>query len=83
MGILVDLLSHSTITGFMGGTATIITFQQLKGMLGMTHFTRHTDIISVIRSVIKNRHEVCNSTFIYLFLETREQINYSFWIWAG
>lgn len=63
MGILVDLLSHSTITGFMGGTATIITLQQLKGMLGMTHFTRRTDIVSVIRSVINNRDEVCNSHF--------------------
>ncbi|RVX11033.1 putative sulfate transporter 3.5 [Vitis vinifera] len=30
LGILVDFLSHSTITGFMGGTATIICLQQLK-----------------------------------------------------
>jgi hypothetical protein len=59
LGILVDFLSHSTITGFMGGTALIICLQQLKGMFGLTHFTSHTDVISVLRSVFKYRAEVC------------------------
>ncbi|EEF47039.1 probable sulfate transporter 3.5 [Ricinus communis] len=57
MGILVDFLSHSTITGFMGGTATLIILQQLKGMLGMKHFTTKTDVVSVLTAVFKNRHE--------------------------
>ncbi|CAD5332170.1 unnamed protein product [Arabidopsis thaliana] len=35
LGILVDFLSHSTITGFMGGTAIIILLQQLKGIFGL------------------------------------------------
>jgi MFS superfamily sulfate permease-like transporter len=54
----VDFLSRSTITGFMGGTATIIILQQLKGMLGMKHFTPKTDLVSVMRSIFYYRHEV-------------------------
>ncbi|XP_027173937.1 probable sulfate transporter 3.5 [Coffea eugenioides] len=57
LGILVDFLSHSTITGFMGGTAVLICLQQLKGMLGLKHFTTHTDCVSVVRAVFKNRKE--------------------------
>jgi len=53
----VDFLSHSTITGFMGGTATIICLQQLKGFFGLNHFTNKTDVISVMHAIIKNRKE--------------------------
>ncbi|KAG9145675.1 hypothetical protein Leryth_027219 [Lithospermum erythrorhizon] len=58
LGILVDFLSHSTIVGFMGGTATLICLQQLKGMLGLQHFTQHTDVIHVIKAVVKNHKEM-------------------------
>jgi len=54
----VDFLSRSTITGFMGGTAAIIILQQLKGMLGMKHFTSKTDVVSVVRSIFLYRDEV-------------------------
>ncbi|KDP32302.1 hypothetical protein JCGZ_13227 [Jatropha curcas] len=57
LGILVDFLSHSTITGFMGGTATLICLQQLKGMLGLTHFTTKTDVVSVLHAVFQHRDE--------------------------
>nr|GMC58778.1 probable sulfate transporter 3.5 [Ipomoea batatas]GMC63445.1 probable sulfate transporter 3.5 [Ipomoea batatas] len=57
LGIIVDFLSHSTITGFMGGTAMLICLQQLKGMLGLQHFTTHTDMVSVLRAVFRNRNE--------------------------
>ncbi|XVE70361.1 hypothetical protein DITRI_Ditri10aG0066700 [Diplodiscus trichospermus] len=57
LGILVDFLSHSTITGFMGGTAIIICLQQLKGIFGLKHFTSHTDVVSVIRAVFSYRKE--------------------------
>ncbi|KAL3535768.1 hypothetical protein ACH5RR_004229 [Cinchona calisaya] len=57
LGILVDFLSHSTITGFMGGTAILICLQQMKGMLGLKHFTTHTDCVSVLRAVFRNRNE--------------------------
>ncbi|VVB17097.1 unnamed protein product [Arabis nemorensis] len=58
LGLLVDFLSHSTITGFMGGTAIIILLQQLKGLLGLEHFTHKTDVVSVIHSVVTNRVEL-------------------------
>ncbi|GAB2300404.1 Probable sulfate transporter 3.5 [Dionaea muscipula] len=57
LGFLVDFLSHSTITGFMGGTAIIIILQQLKGFLGFIHFTQKTDAISVLHFVFANRKE--------------------------
>ncbi|THG09199.1 hypothetical protein TEA_029793 [Camellia sinensis var. sinensis] len=57
LGILVDFLSHSTITGFMGGTATIICLQQLKGMFGLKHFTTKTDVVSVLRTIFSHRNE--------------------------
>ncbi|KAK9706049.1 hypothetical protein RND81_07G101400 [Saponaria officinalis] len=57
LGILVDFLSHSTITGFMGGTAVIICLQQLKGVFGLSHFTTKTDLISVLKAVFSHRDE--------------------------
>jgi sulfate transporter 3 len=62
LGILVDFLSHSTITGFMGGTAIIICLQQLKGFFGLTHFTNKTVVISVMHAIFKNKNEVCRKT---------------------
>ncbi|KAK9697735.1 hypothetical protein RND81_08G057600 [Saponaria officinalis] len=57
LGFLVDFLSHSTITGFMGGTAVIISLQQLKGIFGISHFTTKTDVVSVLKTVFIRRHE--------------------------
>ncbi|XP_042379560.1 low affinity sulfate transporter 3-like [Zingiber officinale] len=51
LGFVVDFLSHATIVGFMGGAAIVIGLQQLKGLLGISHFTNNTDIVSVIRAV--------------------------------
>ncbi|XP_004512962.1 probable sulfate transporter 3.5 [Cicer arietinum] len=58
LGILVDFFSHSTITGFMGGTAVILILQQLKGIFGLKHFSSKTNIIAVIQGIIANRHEI-------------------------
>ncbi|XP_074280983.1 putative sulfate transporter 3.5 [Silene latifolia] len=57
LGFLVDFLSHSTITGFMGGTAVIISLQQLKGIFGLSHFTTKTDVVSVLTAVFTHRKE--------------------------
>ncbi|KAK4481206.1 hypothetical protein RD792_012088 [Penstemon davidsonii] len=57
LGILVDFLSHSTITGFMGGTALLIILQQMKGMLGMKHFTHKTGFVDVVRAIFHYRDE--------------------------
>ncbi|KAF1870255.1 hypothetical protein Lal_00003461 [Lupinus albus] len=50
-GFLVDYLSHATIVGFLAAAALGIGLQQLKGLLGIKHFTNKTDLISVMKSV--------------------------------
>lgn len=42
----------------MGGTATLIILQQMKGLLGLKHFTKTTGVVSVIRSILQNWDEV-------------------------
>ncbi|XP_020595950.1 low affinity sulfate transporter 3-like [Phalaenopsis equestris] len=51
LGFLADFLSRAAIVGFMGGAAMVIGLQQLKGLLGLTHFTNKTDIVSVTKAV--------------------------------
>lgn len=58
LGFIVDFLSHATIVGFMAGAATVVCLQQLKGILGLNHFTHETDVVSVLRSVFSQTHEV-------------------------
>ncbi|XP_055832847.1 sulfate transporter 3.1-like [Solanum dulcamara] len=57
LGFIVDFLSHATIVGFMGGAATVVILQQLKGILGLEHFTHATDVVSVLRSVFSQTHQ--------------------------
>ncbi|TQE14084.1 hypothetical protein C1H46_000003 [Malus baccata] len=56
LGFLVDFLSHAAIVGFVAGAAIIIGLQQLKGLLGITHFPTTTDIISVMEAVWASFH---------------------------
>ncbi|KAH7565742.1 hypothetical protein JRO89_XS08G0010000 [Xanthoceras sorbifolium] len=60
LGFLVDFLSHASIVGFMAGAAIVIGLQQLKGLIGITHFTNKTDIISVLKAVLKSVHHPWN-----------------------
>ncbi|KAK8642809.1 hypothetical protein V6N13_012141 [Hibiscus sabdariffa] len=57
LGFLIDFFSHAAIVGFMAGAAVTIALQQLKGFLGITHFTKKSDIVSVMRSVWSNIDE--------------------------
>ncbi|KAJ9182164.1 hypothetical protein P3X46_006189 [Hevea brasiliensis] len=57
LGFIVDFLSHATIVGFMGGAATVVCLQQLKGILGLIHFTHRTDLVSVMRSIFSQTHQ--------------------------
>lgn len=57
LGFLVDFLSHAAIVGFMGGAAIVIGLQQLKGLLGISHFTNSTDVVSVTKAVWVALHE--------------------------
>ncbi|KAH7686572.1 sulfate transporter 3 protein [Dioscorea alata] len=91
LGFLVDFLSRSTITGFMGGTAILIILQQLKGMLGMQHFTDKTDVVSVIHAVFHYRADwqwqsfVVGLIFLTFLLGTRhlkKKVPRLFWVSA-
>ncbi|CAL5189373.1 unnamed protein product [Lathyrus oleraceus] len=62
LGFLVDFLSHAALVGFMAGAAIIIGLQQLKGLLGITHFTTKTDAVSVLVSVYKSLHQQITSS---------------------
>ncbi|KAK3230817.1 hypothetical protein Dsin_002698 [Dipteronia sinensis] len=56
LGFLVDFLSHAVVVGFMAGAAIVIGLQQLKGLLGISHFTTKTDVVSVLESVFTSFH---------------------------
>ncbi|KAK6120065.1 hypothetical protein DH2020_046195 [Rehmannia glutinosa] len=77
LGFIVDFLSHATIVGFMGGAATVVCLQQLKGILGLDRFTHETDIISVMRSVFTQTHKwrwesaVLGCVFLFYLLLAR------------
>ncbi|CAL9246726.1 unnamed protein product [Arabidopsis halleri] len=77
LGFIVDFLSHATIVGFMGGAATVVSLQQLKGIFGLKHFTDATDAISVMRSVFSQTHQwrwesgVLGCGFLFFLLSTR------------
>ncbi|XP_030456655.1 sulfate transporter 3.1-like [Syzygium oleosum] len=77
LGFVVDFLSHAAIVGFMGGAATVVCLQQLKGMLGLVRFTHATDLVSVMRSVVTQVHEwrwesgVLGCCFLFFLLLTR------------
>lgn len=55
---MIDFLSHAAIVGFMGGAAITIALQQLKGLLGIKtkKFTKKSDLVSVMRSVLTSAH---------------------------
>lgn len=59
---MVDFLSHAAIVGFMGAAAIVIGMQQLKGLLGLKHFTNSTDVVSVIRTLWLALHHHSVST---------------------
>ncbi|KAF9618565.1 hypothetical protein IFM89_002260 [Coptis chinensis] len=77
LGFIVDFLSHSTIVGFMAGAATVVILQQLKGILGLEHFTRGTDLVSVMRSIFSQTHEwrwesgVLGCVFLFFLMVTK------------
>ncbi|CAN6179410.1 unnamed protein product [Urochloa humidicola] len=92
LGFIVDFLSKATLTGFMGGAAIIVSLQQLKGLLGIVHFTSHMGFVDVMRSVFKRHDEwewqtiVMGTAFLAILLLTRQISARNpklFWISAG
>ncbi|KAF3780318.1 Low affinity sulfate transporter 3 [Nymphaea thermarum] len=93
LGFIIDFLSHAAIVGFMGGAAIMIGLQQLKGLLGLPHFTNKTDAVSVVRAVLSSLgHDqwrpysfFIGSTFLILILVARYLVKRNkkyFWVAA-
>ncbi|KAI3777805.1 hypothetical protein L1987_47608 [Smallanthus sonchifolius] len=77
LGFVIDFLSKATLVGFMAGAAVIVSLQQLKGLLGIVHFTTKMQIIPVLSSAIQHRNEwswqtiVMGFCFLAFLLATR------------
>ncbi|KAI3521624.1 hypothetical protein L1887_11095 [Cichorium endivia] len=67
LGFVIDFLSKATLVGFMAGAAVIVSLQQLKGLLGIVHFTTKMQIIPVLTSVIQHRNEWSWETIVMGF----------------
>ncbi|KAH9624073.1 hypothetical protein KSS87_019655 [Heliosperma pusillum] len=78
LGFVIDFLSKATLIGFMAGAAVIVSLQQLKGLLGMVHFTNQMQLIPVLSSVLKYRHEwswqtiLMGFSFLFFLLASRQ-----------
>ncbi|KAL8153112.1 hypothetical protein V2J09_010872 [Rumex salicifolius] len=92
LGFVIDFLSKATLIGFMAGAAVIVSLQQLKGLLGMVHFTSKMQIIPVLSSVLEHKEEWQWQTMLMgfgflLFLLTARQISARrpnlFWVSAA
>ncbi|KAH9785754.1 Sulfate transporter 3.1 [Citrus sinensis] len=61
----------------MGGAATVVCLQQLKGILGLEHFTHATDVMSVMHSIFSQTQRwrwesgVLGCGFLFFLLITR------------
>ncbi|XP_024969369.1 probable sulfate transporter 3.4 [Cynara cardunculus var. scolymus] len=77
LGFVIDFLSKATLVGFMAGAAVIVSLQQLKGLLGIVHFTTKMQIIPVLSSAIRQENEwswqtiVMGFCFLAFLLTTR------------
>ncbi|OAY36783.1 probable sulfate transporter 3.4 [Manihot esculenta] len=92
LGFVIDFLSKATLVGFMAGAAIIVSLQQLKGLLGIVHFTSKMQFVPVMASVFNHRDEWSWQTivigFIFLaFLLTTRHISMKrpklFWVSAA
>nr|GMD38761.1 probable sulfate transporter 3.4 [Ipomoea batatas] len=78
LGFLIDFLSKATLLGFMAGAAVIVSLQQLKGLLGIVHFTNQMQIIPVLTSVFHHKDEwswqtvVMGVSFLIVLLTARQ-----------
>ncbi|CAA6666271.1 unnamed protein product [Spirodela intermedia] len=57
LGFVLDFLSKPALIGFMGGSAIVVSLQQLKGLLGISHFTTKMGLLPVMESVLEHKPE--------------------------
>ncbi|GAA0160634.1 transporter [Lithospermum erythrorhizon] len=92
LGFVIDFLSKATLVGFTAGAAVIVSLQQLKGLLGIVHFTTKMQIVPVLSSVFQHKDEWSWQTIVMgicflIFLLTTRHIGMKkpnlFWISAA
>ncbi|KAG2320955.1 hypothetical protein Bca4012_056025 [Brassica carinata] len=92
LGFIIDFLSKATLIGFMAGAAIIVSLQQLKALLGITHFTKQMGVVPVLSSVFHHTNEwswqtiVMGVCFLLFLLATRHlgmKKPKLFWVSAG
>ncbi|KAE9613639.1 putative SLC26A/SulP transporter [Lupinus albus] len=92
LGFIIDFLSKAILLGFMAGSAVIVSLQQLKGLLGIKHFTKKMAIIPVMKSVFHKTDEwswqtiVMGISFLIILLVARHvsiKKPKLFWVSAG
>ncbi|KAH9794718.1 putative sulfate transporter 3.3 [Citrus sinensis] len=92
LGFIIDFLSKATLIGFMAGAAIIVSLQQLKSLLGITHFTNQMGLIPVMSSVFHNTKEwswqtilmgFCFLVFLLLTRHVGTKRPKLFWVSAG
>ncbi|RID53629.1 hypothetical protein BRARA_G01011 [Brassica rapa] len=92
LGFIIDFLSKATLIGFMAGAAIIVSLQQLKALLGITHFTKQMGVVPVLSSVFHHTNEwswqtiVMGVCFLLFLLATRHLSMKKpklFWVSAG
>ncbi|GMY18608.1 probable sulfate transporter 3.3 [Fagus crenata] len=92
LGFIIDFLSKATLIGFMAGAAIIVSLQQLKSLLGITHFTTQMGLVPVLSSVFHNRKEwswqtivmgFCFLVFLLLARHVSMRKPKLFWVAAG
>ncbi|KAK8567561.1 hypothetical protein V6N12_006142 [Hibiscus sabdariffa] len=92
LGFIIDFLSKATLIGFMAGAAMIVSLQQLKALLGITHFTNQMGLVPVLSSVFRNTKEWSWQTILMgfcflVFLLVTRHVSIKkpklFWVSAG
>ncbi|KAJ7570536.1 hypothetical protein O6H91_01G124300 [Diphasiastrum complanatum] len=92
LGFMIDFMSRAATIGFISGAAVVVCLQQLKGILGITNFTKKTDINSVMHSVWADpdmwnwRTAVIAACFLVFLLVAKKLSNQKkklFWISPG
>ncbi|KAL3501883.1 hypothetical protein ACH5RR_036332 [Cinchona calisaya] len=92
LGFIIDFLSKATLIGFMAGAAIIVSLQQLKSLLGITHFTQQMGLVPVLSSVFHKTNEwswqtilmgFCFLVFLLLTRHVSIKKPNLFWVSAG
>lgn len=63
----------------MAGAAVIVSLQQLKGLLGMVHFTSKMQIVPVLSSAFQHKDEVRRSIYISEFIRLSKKATIFVW----